>query len=524
MSSNARQPRGYTQDYIARIRYSNALPPPSMPPKLQYIPASDVTQYLTPAYAARLAREQPINIEADSELGMPLNLVGMPGVFDGDESSIQAPEQTPAPHPGDAALLRPFSALGSGKGKVKGKGKGKEQSAQPPAAFLRRTEHLTSEQKSAREAKAMKANSRYAPIKPKALDRPQPTGGDINNQAHILKTIIKGFDIANPDSAYTGPITDDNVGGYAPTPAELQAWNDPQHPTRKDLKVVNSFPVLPDPQGPPDSGGYLLLKFLSNPGATVEGYDERVSSGLLKPLEARSALKAAHDALAEAHKANPSKPAPAPIPASYEFYIPYPRDEDLSREENHPQETARLLEKIKRKYDLNDPERDDDDLYYSYYRDQDNEIYIKSLGYKSVRAYESTSATSVEYVRFEEVALTLYDPDAVIETDLEAAGLASPRAKKRKAAYLYPLVQRSNIRPRRNNVPSGMMGGAPRDDSEDADLAYRMEVWVRDPNEAELVKRFQFQVEDDPSLTMDGFKAKYRPYGVKVAEKEDVAS
>ncbi len=27
-----------------------------------------------------------MNIEADAELGMPLDLVGMPGIFDGDES------------------------------------------------------------------------------------------------------------------------------------------------------------------------------------------------------------------------------------------------------------------------------------------------------------------------------------------------------------------------------------------------------------------------------------------------------
>lgn len=85
-STTARQPRGYTQDYIARIRYSNALPPPSMPPKLRHIPDAGLSQYLTATYASRLVREQPINIEADAELGMPLDLVGMPGVFDGDES------------------------------------------------------------------------------------------------------------------------------------------------------------------------------------------------------------------------------------------------------------------------------------------------------------------------------------------------------------------------------------------------------------------------------------------------------
>jgi RNA polymerase II-associated factor 1 len=76
------------QDYIARIRYSNALPPPPNPPKLLDIPNTGLAggQYTMPSFASRLAREQPLNIEADAELGMPLDLVGMPGVFDGDES------------------------------------------------------------------------------------------------------------------------------------------------------------------------------------------------------------------------------------------------------------------------------------------------------------------------------------------------------------------------------------------------------------------------------------------------------
>jgi RNA polymerase II-associated factor 1 len=78
------------QDYIARIRYSNALPPPSIPPKLLDIPNTGLAsgQYTTPGFSSRLVREQPLNIEADAELGMPLDLVGMPGIFDGDESCM----------------------------------------------------------------------------------------------------------------------------------------------------------------------------------------------------------------------------------------------------------------------------------------------------------------------------------------------------------------------------------------------------------------------------------------------------
>lgn len=76
------------QDYIARIRFSNTLPPPPNPPKLLDIPNTGLSSglYTAPGFASRLARDQPLNIEADAELGMPLDLVGMPGIFDGDES------------------------------------------------------------------------------------------------------------------------------------------------------------------------------------------------------------------------------------------------------------------------------------------------------------------------------------------------------------------------------------------------------------------------------------------------------
>lgn len=76
------------QDFLARIRYSNALPPPPCPPKLLDIPNTGLSsgQYTSASFASRLAREQPLNIEADAELGMPIDLVGIPKVFDGDES------------------------------------------------------------------------------------------------------------------------------------------------------------------------------------------------------------------------------------------------------------------------------------------------------------------------------------------------------------------------------------------------------------------------------------------------------
>jgi len=85
------------QDYIARIRYSNALPPPPFAPKLLDIRGSSLgsENYTSAGFASRMAREQPLNIEADAELGMRIDLVGLSGVFDGDESGKFCSAQTP---------------------------------------------------------------------------------------------------------------------------------------------------------------------------------------------------------------------------------------------------------------------------------------------------------------------------------------------------------------------------------------------------------------------------------------------
>ncbi|RII11083.1 hypothetical protein CUC08_Gglean007086 [Alternaria sp. MG1] len=97
--SSGRPVAGVHQDYIAKIRYSNALPPPPCPPKLLDIPNTGLSsgQYTSAGFASRLARDQSLNIEADAELGMPIDLVGIPKVFDGDESGKNEPTAQP-PH------------------------------------------------------------------------------------------------------------------------------------------------------------------------------------------------------------------------------------------------------------------------------------------------------------------------------------------------------------------------------------------------------------------------------------------
>jgi hypothetical protein len=87
-ASSRSQQQVVHQDYLVRVRYSNNLPPPPIPPKLLDTPNSGLAggEYTSAGFAAKLAREQPLNIEADAELGMPIDLTGLPGVYDGDEN------------------------------------------------------------------------------------------------------------------------------------------------------------------------------------------------------------------------------------------------------------------------------------------------------------------------------------------------------------------------------------------------------------------------------------------------------
>ncbi|KAL7273760.1 hypothetical protein RUND412_003360 [Rhizina undulata] len=100
------------QDYIARIRYMNEIPPPPCPPKLLDIPNNAAAQYTDPAFVDRLRRMEPVNVEIDSELGLPLDLLGLPNIFDGDQTALEPMDPLPTVHIRDRPLLRPATDLG----------------------------------------------------------------------------------------------------------------------------------------------------------------------------------------------------------------------------------------------------------------------------------------------------------------------------------------------------------------------------------------------------------------------------
>ncbi|KAJ8064554.1 hypothetical protein OCU04_006884 [Sclerotinia nivalis] len=388
MSSSAS--RIVHQEYIARIRYSNALPPPPNPPKLLDIPNTGLAsgQYTTPGFATRLARDQPLNIEADAELGMPLDLVGMPGIFDGDESSIQAPLHPPQLHPHDRALLRSLATLGKPKFSDTG------------VSFLRRTEYISSGYSSkarmdgTTSTKGLVDTRKPKPVQDLSADRESPT--------YIKSQVEKSFEIAA---------------------ANLKDRTRVRHPTKRNVKLVDAVPLLPDLDSFPDAGGYVLLKFLTNPVPPSNTYDTRVESSVLQPIDPSEAELELKEAARQAHELDPhNNPAP----------------DDSIQYQMFMSETVTDAKNIKRKWDVLDPEHDDKDLYSRI----DEETGKGSFRLKRLRAYETAVTDGGTDRKYDEVVvIAMHDG-----TD----GL------RQKAAHYYPVVQRNSIRPQRTkNIQKG---------------------------------------------------------------------
>ncbi|KAK4115213.1 hypothetical protein N656DRAFT_766472 [Canariomyces notabilis] len=427
------------QDYIARIRYSNALPPPPNPPKLLDIPNTGLAsgQYTTPGFASRLAREQPLNIEADAELGMPLDLVGMPGVFDGDESSIQAPAQAPPIHPHDRLLLRPLSTLG------------KPKSGDTAVSFLRRTEYISSVQVQARpkpaDAMFLKPSSGNALKRPeKRKMSPEPDKG---TPAWIKRRIEKSFEVAAANLADRSRV---------------------RHPSKRNVKIVDAFPVLPDLEAFPDSGAYVTVKFSTNPVNSSDTYDTRLLSGIFKPIERTAAEEQLYEAAKAAWERDPSLPKPSQM-MNYDLFLPA---------------DTRTGENFRARFDVDNPDRDSGSLYTSSESGG-------SFRFPRVRAYETAQEKEMDHDNKydEEVILAFRDDET------ETKGRHDDSAQK--AVYYYPVMQRTTIRNQRTKNIARTIGIA---DEEESHLD-ELHVQIDDPSEelkAELQRYKQQPVGDLP--------------------------
>lgn len=376
--------------------------------------------------------------------------------------AIQAPVAVPLVHPRDKNLLRPLSELG------------KPKYAPGGYSFLRRTEYISSEQSRPRlDAGPFKVTNKTPP----KFRKPTDTAKD--EPINVLRAVVKGFDIANPDDAYTGPDSKDNIRGNVPSPAELDAWKTPRHPTRPELKLVDSYPVMPDLDALTDSLSYMVAKFTTNPTQSTDVRDIRMDAGLLQPLELAPDVEAEWKAKVAAYDAdNIHNPNPGGPPYSYSLFLP--ADEATAKN---------MLLNL----DVDNPEKDDPALCV---RKDKNDLGSHRLN--NIRTYETGRQTGTSAHPFREVALALYDPE--LEERMEAAGINgvhSAAGRLKKAAYYYPVVQKTQLKPRRNKNLAQLGLARQVAEAEDDDKVDVIDITIRDPDETESARRASHRTDLD---------------------------
>ncbi|KAL4751712.1 hypothetical protein BDW72DRAFT_202928 [Aspergillus terricola var. indicus] len=440
---------GFHQEYIASLRYRNDLPPPDMPPKFLDIPHEGLERFLTPGFASNLGRREELNIDVDAEGGMPIDLVGIPGLHLGDESAIMLPENPDPVDPADLPLLLTLDQLKNPAPK------------NANVSFLRRTQYISA---GIRAPDGPKVNT---PIRPKRLDKKSQ-----DDPTYIKKYIMKGFDIAYPDSKHVGEDTSSHIKGHVPTKLEMDAWAQPVHPDNPKLKPVGFFPLVPDLQGFPDPGGFVQFKFDKAPVQNSGGKrDERMDVAVLLPSEPEERVAQEYATKKALHKSNPSLyPDPGPVPYDYDLFLPVKKD---------------LVNNIRASLQLSNSDRDNEDLYTN--EGPDN---AKFHRYDRQRTYATNSQSLGNAQKQTDIALTLYDP-------AEAEGDVASQAQK--AAYYYPIISKTRLKPERSRTIA-QAGLAPTQPKSKEDQVHQMQVVVRDPEEAEVYKRSTYRAAIDPKF------------------------
>ncbi len=242
------------QEYIAKIRYSNSLPPPPLNPKfLNYITEPNSSKTEGEQLISSLFRKENFTslIEnVDEEFGMNLNLINNSGFLDESKDHViynmKKNDKPVSLHPKDRSLLRDV-------------GIGTISKSEPGVSFLRRTEYIA-------ERNIPKSSERTENVTKTSSIKLDPSSQ--------LKSVENTFDQAQESMVNFSKLL---------------------HPRRKHLKAVNTWPLLPDTSMMDTK--YLAVKFVGSASINRElalakkakNYNEKyhkdlLESTILKPI------------------------------------------------------------------------------------------------------------------------------------------------------------------------------------------------------------------------------------------------
>lgn len=211
------------QEYLAKVRYINNLPPPPLNPKFIKYDTTTKTSAVEESnqiMSSLFRKENFMNLieNVDEENGMNVNLINNSGVLDNGDDSILYKGPSVELHPKDRALLRD-----AGIGKISRK--------EPEVSFLRRTEYIAE--------RSMGSSGK--------LSDPTKIGDAKDDDSQKLDAESQLKAIENTFEA---------------TQKSLNNLDDLKHPTKKKLKAVNTWPLLPD-TSMMDSK-FLTVKFIGS--------------------------------------------------------------------------------------------------------------------------------------------------------------------------------------------------------------------------------------------------------------------
>lgn len=382
--------------------------------------------------------------------------------------------------------------------------------------FLRRTQYIAAQASGGRNAvfSPSSRQSTRTSAAAAAASKPKPKPSR-NDPMHVKKYIQKGFDIAYPHSKHTGDDTPSRIRGMPPAKADIDAWNNPQHPENPRLKPVGSYPFIPDLTGFNDTAGFVQLKFDKPPVGAMRGNrDDRMDVAIVVPSIPEEKVTKEFEAKKALHNANPAvypDPGPQP-PLDYDLYLPDGDDNPTS--------------KVRAALNTENPTRDDDGNYTHEHEDG-----TKSFQYDHLRSYSTSTATyNILENSYKDVALTLFDPAKQDEVDDAGHGTKNNRLKQ-KGAYYYPVLTKSRLQPERPRVHITQTGAAAATTKRKSErVISRLNVRMRDANAEEQRRRAEHRAQIDSKFSQiwsksedadEGGREKRRRSGEDAGDDDD---
>lgn len=341
-------------------------------------------------------------------------------------------------------------------------------------SFLRRTQYISAANSQQPRHVDM---SRNPALRPKPRPR-RPDDEMKNDPTYIKKYITKGFDIAYPEDKHEGKDDGDKIAGLRATKEEIDAWNKPVHPANQRLKVVESYPIIPDLDAFTDTAGLMAFKFDKPPVPPLPGNkrDARMDVALLQPANPSDKIREAWEHKVMLHRTKPdAHPDPGPLQYDYNLYLP-----DSSKKD--------IVSKVQEQFYYDGSSRDNDNP--ELYTHVDSRTGRRFTRYDFVRRYETASQLITGATdNPTDVMLCLVDPSA--KRKINPAISPNPEEQSRhsqKGAYYTTIISRVRIAPERSRMLAAANTREARL-AQEPDFIDNMNIIVRDPVEEEVYKR-----------------------------------